>query len=656
MTEVSTYPPLLAAAIAQKGKLHDGPDVVRLAQEIAQKFPHLAAYCANATPTTAWCGIFIARLLAQMGIEPPYDPNDDTGSFMFVDGWAKTNWGALHIQPGQEQPGDIIPLRVPHHVTILKEVKGDRYICVGGNQTGPSGNPDSVTESSYARSGVMAIIRPPASAGGIVPPPDTHPLIKIGSAGAVVLELQKRLGVDADGDFGPITDAAVRNFQLSYDLEQDGEVGPDTWRALLTASNPNPPAALLTQRTIDAIIAAAAASDLMSHNWSGRGRAPAGYIKGMAVVYGLVYAKYKAGDSSARAMAAPVPAGSKDALAWYEDKFRAADMVSVHSNPELIAIDTLRTLFVLLTGLGMRESSGRYCEGRDMSASNVAADTAESGLFQQSWNSHTASPEIRKLFDAYGAGTYPGLVEIFSEGVRFTETDNFGDGDGEAFQRLAKKKPAFAVEAAAVGLRVLRTHWGPIARREAEIVPAADALFQQVQSIVDAQPQQAPQVQDVKKGIPPMTEPTETATPNPQLPLPSTLPLPKLDVLQGLHYIVSGDRDKVRTDLKLFLDVFNSKHPEVPIALPAAPAAPAPDATPIHKTLAFQLGGVGVGASAILYQLHAFDPNMTILAGIISAVAAFMGPSGVVVAGIATSLGKAIWNAVPANPPPAPKQ
>jgi hypothetical protein len=53
---------------------------------------------------------------------------------------------------------------------------------------------------------------------------------------------------------------------------------------------------------------------------------------------------------------------------------------------DVSGIDTLRHLFVLMIGLGMRESSGRYCEGRDQSASNTSADTAEAGLFQTSWN------------------------------------------------------------------------------------------------------------------------------------------------------------------------------------------------------------------------------------------------------------------------------
>ena len=32
---------------------------------------------------------------------------------------------------------------------------------------------------------------------------------------------------------------------------------------------------------------------------------------------------------------------------------------------DVSGIDTLRHLFVLMIGLGMRELSGRYCEGRD---------------------------------------------------------------------------------------------------------------------------------------------------------------------------------------------------------------------------------------------------------------------------------------------------
>jgi len=39
--------------------------------------------------------------------------------------------------------------------------------------------------------------------------------------------------IDVDGIFGNATDQAVKKFQRSRDLDQDGIVGPDTWRYLL---------------------------------------------------------------------------------------------------------------------------------------------------------------------------------------------------------------------------------------------------------------------------------------------------------------------------------------------------------------------------------------------------------------------------------------
>jgi hypothetical protein len=68
------------------------------------------------------------------------------------------------------------------------------------------------------------------------PPPFPGQLQK-GSSGPWVLTLQRRLKergwtLDADGDFGPVTDRVIRAFQADKRLEVDGEVGPRTWTAL----------------------------------------------------------------------------------------------------------------------------------------------------------------------------------------------------------------------------------------------------------------------------------------------------------------------------------------------------------------------------------------------------------------------------------------
>ena len=42
-------------------------------------------------------------------------------------------------------------------------------------------------------------------------------------------------GIAPDGDFGPATEKAVRSFQTKAALEPDGEIGADTWAAMLTA-------------------------------------------------------------------------------------------------------------------------------------------------------------------------------------------------------------------------------------------------------------------------------------------------------------------------------------------------------------------------------------------------------------------------------------
>jgi hypothetical protein len=322
----------------------------------------------------------------------------------------------------------------------------------------------------------------------------TRPTLSIGSSGSQVTLVQRLLGArPLDGDFGNITAEAVMAFQAMCDLVDDGVVGPMTWEALEVEFDlpPYPPALLepLDPATAAAIIGMARSSEIAHYEWRDRGQAPPAYVGGMAIAFAMCIRKLFAFDTSALDMAkANSHDEDKDALAWYAEIFDGLDM----SN-ETAGLKTLRHLFVLLLGLGMRESSGQHCEGRDQSAENVQSDTAEAGLFQQSWNSSSCSTEIEKLMAEYtgGLGVDPPqqcALQIFEVDVSCSQADweNYGSGEGRAFQKLCKSCPQFAVEAAAIGLRHLRQHWGPINRREVEVRPEANDMFADVEALITA--------------------------------------------------------------------------------------------------------------------------------------------------------------------------
>ena len=83
---------------------------------------------------------------------------------------------------------------------------------------------ERLLKGSQSASGALSAPTPPKYPG--------RPLQK-GSKGINVKRIQLRLGLVADGNFGPVTDAAVRQYQLDHHLGlADGIVGPVTWRSL----------------------------------------------------------------------------------------------------------------------------------------------------------------------------------------------------------------------------------------------------------------------------------------------------------------------------------------------------------------------------------------------------------------------------------------
>jgi putative chitinase len=63
-------------------------------------------------------------------------------------------------------------------------------------------------------------------------------LLKVGSKGDDVKKLQEKLGLGADGSFGPGTEKAVKAWQTANGLKADGLVGDGTWSKLFGESAP----------------------------------------------------------------------------------------------------------------------------------------------------------------------------------------------------------------------------------------------------------------------------------------------------------------------------------------------------------------------------------------------------------------------------------
>jgi putative chitinase len=59
-------------------------------------------------------------------------------------------------------------------------------------------------------------------------------LLKNGSRGEDVKKLQAKLGLNADGVFGPGTEKAVKKWQIDHDLTADGIVGDGTWSKMFS--------------------------------------------------------------------------------------------------------------------------------------------------------------------------------------------------------------------------------------------------------------------------------------------------------------------------------------------------------------------------------------------------------------------------------------
>lgn len=129
---------------------------------------------------------------------------------------------------------------------ILKHIGQEVDFCAGHKEYAtPLGRKNDPTfDMKQFRAGVAAIL------GGTAPPPDVipsveptpagRPTLRRPDSGDLVKKVQAKVGVVADGNFGPKTEAAVRAFQQAHGLVPDGIIGPKTWAALDKMADPIP--------------------------------------------------------------------------------------------------------------------------------------------------------------------------------------------------------------------------------------------------------------------------------------------------------------------------------------------------------------------------------------------------------------------------------
>ncbi len=232
----------------------------------------------------------------------------------------------------------------------------------------------------------------------------------------------------------------------------------------------------------------ATTSECAKFSFESQGKPKASFMLGVSLSAAKMFCHPDA--EYAKAASAEVGSSAVDALALYADKIKAVGLKTD------TAKQRQQVLWSLIVGSGARESSWRWCVGKDPGASNTESSTCEAGLYQTSYNSRyerdgkTISKVRMNLIAQYKLDKSGCFADEYKKGITCSESNlkNWGLGEGLAFQALSKDCPGFATDYHAVMIRQRRSHYGPINTQRAQLTRQCADHFAIIQQMVEKNP------------------------------------------------------------------------------------------------------------------------------------------------------------------------
>lgn len=256
---------------------------------------------------------------------------------------------------------------------------------------------------------------------------------------------------------------------------------------VVTDETPTTSVPVKDQMTKADYLAIATGNTCATSKFGNRGTPKQGFMKGIALTYAKTVCN---------------PTGDTYKIASQALGNSNVDALTLYGLTPKTELERLNLTFSLAIGSGGRESSWKWYCGRDASATNTTASTAEAGLYQTSYNSRynrdgaTINAARDKLYKFFKADKSRCFATEYKSGLvgDATNLKNWGTGEGVVFQELSKQCTGFATEYHLMMIRERLTHYGPIKSKDAEIKPVCTDMFVKLNKAIKDNPSLCSQI------------------------------------------------------------------------------------------------------------------------------------------------------------------